>query len=126
VADRDSAFSLNGIIVRVVVNAVALAVAWLILRPRIEVADVTSLVIAAVIFGVVNALVKPVVTLLTCPLVILTLGLFTFIINAAMLGLTSWLSEQFAIGFRVDGFLTALVGAVIVTIVSWVLSSFTD
>jgi putative membrane protein len=63
--------------------------------------------------------VKPVLTFLSLPVVILTLGLFLLLINAAMLGLTGWIAAQFDLGFHVDGFWSALVGAVIVTVVGW-------
>lgn len=110
----------------VVVNALALAAAtWLL--PDIEVTgssgvdQVVTLVLVAVIFGVVNAVVRPVVKLLSLPLIVLTLGLLIFVINALMLMLTGWLSEQLGIGFRVDGFWTAVLGAIIVTVATWVL-----
>jgi putative membrane protein len=112
-------------LVRVVVNALALAVAtWLL-------ADITvgsgtrsdqlvTLLLVAVIFGLVNAVVRPVVKLLSLPFIILTLGLLIFVINALMLLLTSWLSKQLGLGFHVDGFFTALVGALVISIVTWV------
>ena len=74
-----------------------------------------------VVFGVVNAVVRPVVKLFSLPFILLTLGLLIFVINALMLMLTSWLSEQLGLGFSVDGFWTAVVGALIITVVSWVL-----
>jgi len=70
----------------------------------------------------VNALIRPLVTLLTCPLIILSLGLFTLVINAGMLLLASWLSGLVGIGFRVDGFWPAFWGGLIISIVSAVLS----
>jgi len=74
------------------------------------------------IFGVVNVVIRPIIVLLSLPLEIITLGLFTFVINAFMLLLTSWVAQGMGVGFRVDGFLPALVGALIITIVSFVLS----
>jgi putative membrane protein len=66
--------------------------------------------------------IRPIIVLLSLPLEIITLGLFTFVINAFMLLLTSWIAQGMGVGFRVDGFLPALVGALIITIVSFVLS----
>ena len=66
--------------------------------------------------------IRPIIVLLSLPLEITTLGLFTFVINAFMLLLTSWVAQGMGVGFRVDGFLPALVGALIITIVSFVLS----
>ena len=74
------------------------------------------------IFGVVNVVIRPIIILLSLPLEIITLGLFTFVINAFMLLLTSWIAQGMGVGFRVDGFLPALVAALIITIVSFVLS----
>jgi uncharacterized membrane protein YvlD (DUF360 family) len=74
------------------------------------------------IFGVVNVVIRPIIVLLSLPLEIITLGLFTFVINAFMLLLTSWIAQGMGVGFRVDGFLAALVAALIITIVSFVLS----
>jgi putative membrane protein len=78
--------------------------------------------IVALIFGFVNALIRPIIFLLSLPLEILTLGLFTFVINALMLLLTSWIAQGMGLGFRVDGFLPALLGALIVSVVSFVLN----
>lgn len=70
-------------------------------------------------FGLVNVIVKPVVKLLSLPLFILTLGLFTLVVNALMLLLTSWLADLLDLSFHVDGFWTAVVGGLIISIVSW-------
>jgi putative membrane protein len=109
-------------VIRLLINAAAL---WVAIRfvPGIGFAgDEVALLLVALIFGLVNAIVRPVLTLLSLPILILTLGLFTFVINALMLWLTSALSGAFGLGFRVDGFLPALLGALVVTIVSAVLS----
>ena len=79
-----------------------------------------SVLLVAVVFGVVNALIKPVVSLLSIPAIVLTLGLFILVINAAMLGLTAWLTDSLSI----DGFGSALLGAIVISIVSWALSIF--
>jgi len=110
----------------VVVNALALAaatglLAGITLAGATEGDRVVTLVLVALVFGVVNAVVRPVVKLLSLPFIILTLGLLIFVINALMLLLTSWLSEQLGLGFHVDGFLTAILGAVIVAVATWVL-----
>ena len=77
------------------------------------------LLLVALIFGVITSFVKPILTILSIPFIIVTLGLFLLVINAALLKLTSWLADQLDLGFHVDGFWNALVGAVIVTIVGW-------
>ena len=118
------------ILLRLVINAVALLVtAWIIPGIHLGAAgphptkhDWTTLLIVALIFGFVNALIRPIIFLLSLPLEILTLGLFTFVINAFMLLLTSWIAQGMGLGFRVDGFLPALLGALIVSVVSFVLS----
>ena len=71
-------------------------------------------------------MIRPIIVLLSLPLEIITLGLFTFVINAFMLLLTSWIAQGMGVGFRVDGFLAALVAALIITIVSFVLSRVLD
>lgn len=78
----------------------------------------------ALVFGVVNAVVRPVLLVLTCPLVVLTLGLFIFVLNAFLLWLTSELSGALGLDFRVDGFWAALVGGLIIGIVSTLLNLF--
>lgn len=115
-----------GLLVRLVVNGVALAIAaWILPGIMIEGATTTdqgiTLAIVAVIFGLVNLIVRPIVSLLALPVIILTLGLVIFVINALMLLLTDWLAEQFDVGFQVDGFWTALLGALIITVVGAIL-----
>ncbi len=110
----------------VVVNGLALAAAaWLLEGIQLTGATSTeravTLFFVAVIFGVVNAVVRPIVTVLSIPFIIVTLGLMIFVINALMLMLTSWVSEQFGLGFHVDGFWTAVLGAIVVTIATWLL-----
>jgi putative membrane protein len=85
--------------------------------------DVKSLLGVALIFGLVNALVRPVLKLLSCPLVLLTLGLFIFVINAAMLLLTSAIAQSLGLQFYVDGFVSALFGSIIISVVSIVLTA---
>ncbi len=113
-------------------TAVAVAVAaWLFDGIRFpgapEVGDkILPLLIVSLFLGALNAIVKPVLTLLSFPLIILTLGLFLLVINAAMLLLTSELAEALDIGFRVDGFWTAVGGAVVITVTTWVVDRVLD
>ncbi len=112
-------------IARWVINAVALGVATYLI-PGIYVAGgetkaLVNLLIVAAIFGLVNAIIKPILQLTTCLVTVLTLGLFTFIINALMLLLTSWLVGGM---FRVAGFAPALWGSIVISIVSAILSLF--
>lgn len=76
----------------------------------------------ALIFGLINTFVRPIVRLLTLPLFILTLGLFTFVVNALMLLLTSAVSDRLDLSFRVDGFGAALLGALVVSVVSFLIN----
>lgn len=112
-------------IARYLATAIGLAVAtWLL--PGITMGDGEfvdrALIIAAValIFTAVNALAKPVLTFLSLPLVLLTLGLFLFIINALMMLLTSWLAGVVGVDWHVDGLLNALGGSIVVSLVSMV------
>lgn len=109
-------------LVRLVINIVALYVTASIL-PGFTVKDLSieTLFVIALVFGLINALVKPVVKLLTCPMVILTLGLFTLVINALMLLLTSRLLGDAT--FHIESFWTALAGGVIMAIVAMVVES---
>jgi len=110
--------------IRWAINAVALYVAVLIV-PGIELSgDWTGILWLALISGLLNALVRPLLKLLTCPLIILTLGLFTILINTALLLLTSRIGQAFGIGLSVDGFLTAVLGSLVISIVSVILSLF--
>ena len=104
------------------INAVALyAAAWLV--PGIEFrGNWMGVIWLALIFGLLNALVRPLLKFLTCPLIILTLGLFTIIVNTMMLLLTSRIGQAFGIGLSVDGFWTAVLGSLVISIVSIVMS----
>jgi len=111
------------LILRLIINAIALFAATQVGVPGLRFdGDWKTIVVVAFIFGLVNALIRPLLTLLTCPLVLLTLGLFTLVINALMLALTGWFAEQFHLGFVVDGFWAAFVGALVVSVVSWALT----
>ncbi len=114
---------MRNILIRLIINAIALYVATQVGITGLSFkGDWTTIAIVAFIFGLVNALVRPLLTLLTCPLLILTLGLFTLIINALMLALTGWIAAYFHLGFVVDGFWAAFIGALVVSIVSFVLT----
>jgi putative membrane protein len=106
------------VLIRWIINAVALGVAATLVRGIHVDGGWQVLALMAIIFGLVNAPIRPLVTLLTCPLIILTLGLFTLVINAGMLLLASWIAGLMGIGFTVDGFWPALWGGLIVSIVS--------
>jgi putative membrane protein len=115
--------------VRWFINAVALlAAAFVVPGIRLS-ASATSpglnewmtLAIVALIFGLINAIIRPVVFFLTLPLTILTLGLFMFVINALMLLLTSQIAHALHLGFRVEGFGSALLGALVISVVSFLL-----
>jgi len=111
------------LILRLIINAIALFAATQVGIPGLRFdGDWKTIVVVAFIFGLVNALIRPLLALLTCPLILLTLGLFTLVVNAAMLALTGWLAQQFNLGFVVDGFWAAFVGALVVSLVSWALT----
>jgi putative membrane protein len=110
------------LLLRWLINAIALAVAATFVSGIHVDGGWLVLALVALIFGLVNALIRPVVTLLTCPLIILTLGLFTLVINAAMLLFASWIAGLLGIGFAVDGFWPAFWGGLVISIVSFVLS----
>ena len=109
------------ILVFLVGNALALGAAvWLLdgitLASSSDSELALELVVVGAIFGLVNAVVRPVVRLLSLPLIILTLGLFWVVVNAAMLLLTSAIADGVGLGFRVDGFVTALLGSVVISV----------
>jgi putative membrane protein len=80
---------------------------------------IVPLLLVAAILGLVTSLVKPVLTFLSIPLIILTLGLFLVVINALMLIFTAWLAGVLGVGFHVDGFWTAVGGSIVITVVTW-------
>ncbi len=111
-------------LVRVLINAVALGLTFWIVDLCWDGA-VLPLLIIALIFGVVNALIRPLVTLLTCPLVILTLGLFLIVINGLMLWLTIWISQALGFGFTCmpDFFWNLVFGAIVLSIISGIVTA---
>jgi putative membrane protein len=109
-----------GFLIRLVVNAVALiCVAYVV--PGIHVSGIAGALIAALILGIVNAILRPILVVLSLPLELLTLGLFTLVINALLF----WLVGALHVGLTVDGFWPAFWGAIVMAIVSWILSFVT-
>ena len=109
-----------GFLIRLVVNAVALiCVAYIV--PGIHVSGVGGALIAALILGIVNAILRPILVVLSLPLELITLGLFTLVINALLF----WLVGALHVGLTVDGFWPAFWGALVMAIVSWILSMLT-
>jgi putative membrane protein len=112
------------IIMRIIVTAIALWAATRLVTGITFAGNWIGLAGVALVFGVLNSFVRPVLTFLAFPLLIVTLGLFTFVLNAVMMLLTSWLSAKLGIGFHVAGFWAAFWGAIVVGIVSFLLSIF--
>lgn len=110
------------LVLRWLISSLAIFVAiWLV--PGIEFSGPGwHIGVVALVFGLLNALLRPLIYLLTCPLVILTLGLFGLVINAVLLGLTSALADQLAINFHIDGFWPAFWGGLVISIVTTLLS----
>ena len=105
-------------LMRVVLNTVGVSLAARIV-PGIYVSSAATALVAGLALGVVNAIIRPVLVVLTLPFTLLTLGLFIFVVNAFCLGLVAWLVP----GFGVRGFGAALVGSIFITVVSWLLST---
>lgn len=115
-------------VIKILVNAVGLYVASLVVRSGISFVGTgtqlaETVLIVALIFGLVNTFIRPVVKLFSFGITLVTLGLFTFVINALMLWLTSKISEHFAVQFHVKDFLSALLGSLVITVVSLVLNA---
>ena len=108
-----------GFLLRLLIGALGLWLASEIV-PGIEVRDGGTLLLAALLLGIVNAVVRPIAVVLTLPLTILTLGLFLLVINAAMLSLVAWMLD----GLTVAGFWPALFGAIVISLTGWLASSF--
>ena len=108
-----------GFLIRALINAVAIWLATEIV-PGIEVRNATTVVVAALVLGLVNAVVRPVLLVLTLPLTLVTLGLFLFVLNAICL----WLTSAVVPGFAVHGFWPAFWGALIVSALSWAVNGF--
>jgi len=113
------------IILRIMINALSIVVAVKLVEGITFSGQWWKMIIIGAIFGFVNSLIKPIVTFFTFPFIILTLGLFTLIINTLMLALTAHLSDSLNLGLKIEGFLPAFWGALIVSIVSMFLSWLT-
>ena len=116
------------LILQWVIGIVAIAVAaWIVPGITVRGEEWVALAVSAVVLGLANLIVRPILLLLTLPITILTLGLFAFVINAAVLLLASWLTTRlFGVGLVIDGFVSALVGALLISIISAVLGSLAD
>jgi putative membrane protein len=112
-------------LLRLLINAAALWAAIQLVDGIEHRGSWWALLFVALVFGLLNASIKPLLKLLSLPIIILTLGLFLFVINALMLLMTGWVSGLLDLGFYVDGFWDAFLGGLIVTVVSLVLSIFT-
>lgn len=117
-------------LLRVGINAVALWVAALVV-PGVELGEegsrwtarVVTIVLVALLFGLINAVIRPIAKFFSFPFIVLTLGLFTFVVNAFMLQITEWISDAIGLSFHIDAFWwDAILAAVVITLVSWVLS----
>jgi putative membrane protein len=116
-----------GLLIRLVINAVALWITTLVV-PGIDVSGSTAtrtvltILAVAAIFGLVNAILKPIIKVVGCVFYILTLGLIAFVVNALLFLLVDWLSGKLDLPFTIDGFWPAFWGAIVMTVVSWLLS----
>jgi putative membrane protein len=116
-----------GLLIRLVITAVALWVTTLVV-PGINVvgrsagANALTLLVVALIFGIVNAVLKPIIHLVGCVFYVLTLGLFALVVNALLFLLTDWIARVFNLPFQVNGFGSAFWGAIVVGVVSWLIS----
>lgn len=108
------------IILRIVINAIALWVAASLIDDITLSDDLPSVIVVAVVFGLVNAFIRPIARLISFPFLVLTLGLFTLVVNAIMLQITDALTS----GIDVDGIWAAILGAFVISVVSWALSIF--
>ena len=118
-------------VIWLVVNAAALAVAvWLFdgitLTAETTSGKIGTLLVVGAIFGVITSVVRPIVNLLSLPLIIITLGLMLLVTNALMLLLTSKVADTFGLHFHVDGFWTAVLGSIIISVATWLIELVVD
>ena len=106
------------VLLRIVVNAAAIALAAAVI-PGIELSGAIAALIAGLVFGLVNAIVRPILIVLTLPITLVTLGLFIFVLNA----ICFWLTSMLVPGFEVRGFWPAFLGALLVSVVSWIVNA---
>jgi len=112
------------LLIRWTISALALFVAaWVVPGIRVDGTAWVVYALMAIFLGLANALVRPLLKFLTCPLILLTLGLFVLVINGVTLWLSAWVANQFGVGFYVDGFWPAFLGALIVSVVTTILSA---
>jgi len=119
--ESDQRGFLARLLIRLIINSCALYVAGLLIS-GLHIDGWKTILLVAIVFGIVNALIRPLVSCITCLLQILTLGLFTLVINALMLYVTSWLADLVGLDFTIDNFLSAFLGAITVSVVSIILS----
>ena len=114
------------LLIRLLINAVALYVAVALLHAYIipSTENWLSFIWLALIFGLVNAIIRPILVAVSCPLLVLTLGLGTLLINTGMFALAGWIGNQWGVGFTTSGFWGAFLGALITSLVSFILSLF--
>ncbi|MEU2612349.1 phage holin family protein [Micromonospora sp. NPDC007271] len=116
-----------GFLIRLAITAIALWITTLIV-PGVEVTGrdavntALTLVVVALIFGVVNAVLKPVIKVLGCVFYLLTLGLFALVVNALLFLFTNWIAQGLHLPFHVEGFWAAFWGAIVVAVVNWLIS----
>jgi putative membrane protein len=110
---------MRGFLFRLLITALGLWVAALIV-PGVQIAGVGNLIVAALLLGIVNAVIRPIIIILTLPLTLLTLGLFIFVVNGISLALVAWLLP----GLTVAGIGSAILGAIVVGLTSWFASTF--
>lgn len=110
------------IILRIMINALSIGIAVKVIDGITFTGEWWKMIIIGAVFGIVNAFIKPVVTFFALPLIIFTLGLFTLFVNTLMLIITVELSEPFKLGLSINGFLSAFKGAIVISIVSILLS----
>ncbi|MET7965848.1 phage holin family protein [Micromonospora sp. NPDC005305] len=116
-----------GFLIRLAITAVALWITTLVV-PGVEVTGrngantALTLIVVALIFGVVNAVLKPVIKVFGCVFYLLTLGLFALVVNALLFLLTDWIAGVLRLPFQVDGFWAAFWGAIVMAVVSWLIS----
>jgi len=117
-----------GIVIRIASTAAALWISTLILSgitldTPSTLKKIGTVLLVAIIFGVVNAVIRPIVKMVGCAFYILTLGLVALVVNGLLFLLTSWIAGELSLPFHVQGFLTAVLGALIVGVISWVINA---
>lgn len=120
----DPADSLEAMLLRAAVNAAGLFLASVIV-PGVYIGDWQSLVAGTAIFAIVNTLLKPLAALVSCCLIVVTVGLFAIVINAAMLLVAAWAAGRLGLHFRVDGFWAAVLGSLVISAVSLLATAVT-